>query len=89
MVDIFNSNNLTLDDVLNRVSDTIIDEGLVSSSHKKMINSALTAEAKKGLIKENTLQKTLNLDGFKEAEVQLVDGDSAYLIERDEVNDRG
>lgn len=85
MVDIFNSNNLTLDDVLNRVSDTIIDEGLVSPSHKKMINSALTAEAKKGLIKENTLQKILNLDGFKEAEVQLVDGDSAYLIGRDEV----
>ena len=84
MVDIFNSSDLTLDDVLNRVSDTIIDEGLVSPSHKKMINSALTTEAKKGLIKENTLQKTLNLDGFKEAEVQLVDGDSAYLIGRDE-----
>lgn len=85
MVDIFNSNNLTLDDVLNRVSDTIIDEGLVSPLHRKTINSALTAEAKKGLVKENTLQKTLNLDGFKEAEVQLVDGDSAYLIERDEI----
>lgn len=87
MVDNFNSGNLTLNDVLNRVSNTVIDEGLVSPSHRKTINSALTAEAKKSLIKENTLQKTLNLDGFKEAEVQLVDGDSAYLIERNELGD--
>ena len=80
-------NEITLDDTLNRVSNTIIDEGLVSPSHKKMINSALTIEAKKGLIKERTLQKALNLDGFDEAEVQVVDGDSGYLLERNEVGD--
>ena len=80
-------NEITLDDTLNRVSNTIIDEGLVSPSHRKMINSALTIEAKKGLIKERTLQKALNLDGFDEAEVQVVDGDSGYLLERNEVGD--
>ena len=62
----------------------ILDNGYVSAAHKKVVNSMFSADAKRAIVKERMLQKTLNMDGFEEQEVEMTDKDSGFILQRDE-----
>ena len=85
--DVMNSINNGLYNALHPISNEVLDKGYVSENHKKLVNSALSAEAKLNIVKENMLKKTLNLDGFKEHEIEIADGDSGYIINRNDLGD--
>lgn len=62
----------------------ILENDYVSTAHKKLVNSTFSADAKRAIVKERMLQKTLNMDGFEEQEVEMTDKDSGFIIQRDE-----
>ena len=50
---------------------------------KKAYKSALSVDALSAMVQQKTVQKTLNMDGFSEQEIEMVDPDSGYIINRD------
>ena len=67
---ITSTNNNYIDDMINSRS--------ISPFMEKMLNTTFTAETLSAMIKDKTLEKSLNIDGFKKTKVFFTDGDSGY-----------
>ena len=76
--------NNVINRALHATEYEVLENDHVSLAHRKLINSTYSADAKRAIVKERMLQKTLNMDGFEEQEVEMVDKDSGFIIKRDE-----
>ena len=60
-----------------------LENDYTPSTHKKLVNSMYSLNAKAALVEGRTIQKTLGMDGFTEEEVEFVDRDTVNIIKRD------
>lgn len=62
----------------NSVIDDILNTDSTSSIIKKLVNTTYSAETKEAVLKQKTLEKTLDMDGYKRVKAIFIDGDSGY-----------
>lgn len=62
----------------NSVIDDILNTDSASPVIKKLVNTTYSAETKEAILKQRTLEKMLDMDGYKKVKAVLTDGDSGY-----------
>ena len=64
---------------LPNISDELVDVGAVSPYTRKLVNTTRTAEEKMNIVKQNLLNKELDIEGFQQGLLHLTDADSGEI----------